>query len=122
MNTYKESKEKEIKERLRKMFPTDDDLIDGLMTMFGMSAAFTMYLSEFIDIFKHSMPDNIKYALAITAANMTALTHSDPDVVFTIQKYKLLEELDEQNEEVLIRRTQNIIRALYELLDEEETL
>jgi hypothetical protein len=113
MNTSNEQREQEIRERLNLMYPTEEEKLLGLMTMYGMCASFTLYLSEFMDIFKHSLPESILYAISVSSTNLVALTAPEPEVKFESKKFKLLENMNEQHEEVLIRRIKEMIVNLY---------
>lgn len=119
MKTAKERRYEEIKARIKKMYPTEDDLIDGMMTMLGMSASFTIYVSNSPLL---TLPYDITYAIAITSANMYALTNPDMHADFEQKVFGVIESMNEQTEEEVRRRLVWIVKMLHEQMIKDEEI
>jgi hypothetical protein len=80
-----------------------------LATMIGTSAVIVEYLAAKTDIAE--MPPYVRYACAITAANIRAVLANDETYLPTIDKSEY--RMGEQTQENIIRMTNEIITLLY---------
>jgi hypothetical protein len=123
LSRHTEKKEQELKAKLKIIHPTEEEILDGLMTALGMSASLTSFLAEIFSGEEEKMPNGVKYAMAITAGNMMALLSAHPTVEIEKRKYPAYKYIEsEQIEEYSRRRFKEIIIMLYESLQREDDL
>lgn len=112
--------EKELKERLKIIYPTEEDLLDALLTALGMSAELTRYVSDTSKDFG-KLPLIVKYAIAVTAGNMCTFFAANPYQIVKKEKFPTAKILSgEQAEEALLRKFEHVIKTLYESIQERE--
>lgn len=101
----------EMHERLGKMFESDDTKLGMILTMLGQSAMMTQFLADTIPI--EELPVPIRYAMAMTAGNMMALTSGEINVGIMDLTEPDFPELGEQGEEHIYRKMKRIVTMLY---------
>ena len=122
MQKSAKQKEEESYKRLKLLFPTEEIMLDGLATAIGMSATLCQFVHDFSKEFEcvEHLPTMVKYAMAVTSANMVAITSANPDGEIEVFKFPVIEHLeDEQYEEHLHRKMCMIIEFLYNSIKRE---
>ena len=104
-----------FKEKIARKVPNPNDRVLLMMTMAGVSGMLAEFISDCFDIEK--VPIGVKYALAITSANIKALIADGK-----IRTEEVLEDykMSEQQQEDLDRVFTKIIKKLYHSLDEDD--
>lgn len=123
MDTQKQVEQ--IHERMQLMFPTEENKIDAVMTAMGVSAILTKYIHEVVmPIIKiEFVPTSVLYAMAVTSANMCALTAFSHDADFQMKKFPLLGSLtDEQFEETMRQKMIEVVTYLYNYIKGDENV
>lgn len=114
--------EQQLKDRLKLMYPSEEDKLDCIMTMLGMSATLTKFLMDALkprDI--NELPVEVNYACAITSSNMVGLLSPSEDPEF--QRIKFPTHImvnNEQREETVRRRLIEVIESMYEWIHEDK--
>ena len=115
MTSYTTNREKELKERLRLLYETEDEMLDAIMTALGMSATLTQFMMKIYNDKLEKLPEDIKYACSVTSGNMLALLSVHSGSKTEKIKYPptwLLK--GEQYEENLRRKLIHLIEILHE--------
>lgn len=114
--------EQQLKDRLKLMYPSEEDKLDCIMTMLGMSATLTKFLMDALkprDI--NDLPVEVNYACAVTSGNMVGLLSPNEDSDF--QRIKFPTHImvnNEQREETVRRRLIQVVEDLYELIQKDK--
>ena len=120
MKKSKTDYEQEGRVKLRKIHPTEQHMLDALMTVMGCAAEMLIFIHEFRHLFQ-KIPLNVKYAMSLTAAQMYTYTSADPDVQHETVKFPLMENLSkEQEEETMRQKLKQIVEILYTSMKEED--
>jgi len=103
------------------MFPTEEHMLDGLATAIGMSTALTQFIHEEFQDMPHKLPTIVKYAMSITAGNMSVLTSAHLGKEIERIRFPIVEQMDnEQFEEHLRRKMHVVIEFLYHAIQEDK--
>lgn len=104
-----------FKQKIAKKVPDPNDRVLLMMTMAGVSGMLAEFIADCFQI--ENLPTGIKYALAITSANIKALI-ADGEIRTeeVLEDYKM----SEQQQEDLHRVFTKIIKKLYHSLNEDD--
>jgi hypothetical protein len=112
----------EIIEKIKKIYPSEEEKCLAIITHLGAAATMTLFLTEIFDETKASIPAPLAYVMAVTSTNMLSYFHADDsDIQRETINYPALQDLNiEQEEEKVRRKLKHLVHMLYELLKKEE--
>ena len=122
MKKSKADFEQEAYKKIRKMHPSEQHMLDALMTAMGCAAEMLIFIHNSRDVLQN-IPVNVKYAMSLTAAQMFTYTSADPEVQYETAKFPLLENLSrEQEEETMRQKLKHVVEILYEAMKKEDQI
>lgn len=115
-NTNDENRE--TYELLAKIFDTEEKKLVMILGSLGQAALLTLFIAECLPL--QELPPSVLYCIALTAANMKALTSGETEHSFVDLSDDRVPEIGEQNQEAIYRKAVKLIKELHKAVVEKE--
>lgn len=109
-------KEDQFANKIKRLIPDENHRLNMIMTLLGTSGMLTEFVMTCGDVSK--LPIDVKYACALTSANMIAFISDGKRGIFKDMDEPY--EMGEQTQERIYRKMKWIIEELYKFIQENE--